>query len=140
MEQVISSLWVFGNSLLYGFIIWSAYQCILSIRIMIPRHRLFYWAEDMIFWPMAAVFTFQMYFKTNYGQIRGYGVIGLLLGMIVSYFTVGSVLRSISQEIRRFYLKIKKRILLKRKAKKKAKEEKRESKRKEKEAGEERKK
>lgn len=100
MEALLNSLLFFGTSALYGFWIQSIYQCILGLRIVIPGHKLVCWAVDLVFWPAAALMTFQMIFEINSGQIRGYGIFGLLLGMTVSHFTVGSLLNSLSRKIR----------------------------------------
>lgn len=147
MEILINSLLLFWTSVLYGFWIQSAYQCILGLRIIIPRMKLLYWIEDLLFWGIAALFTYQMFFKMNYGQIRGYAVAGLLIGMLISLFTVGALLKSLSGKIRQIYLKIKRKInrrRQKRREKKKAerevKREKRERKKAEREAKREKKK
>lgn len=100
MEALLNSLLFFGTSALYGFWIQSIYQCILGLRIVIPGHKPVCWAVDLVFWPAAALMTFQMIFEINSGQIRGYGIFGLLLGMTVSHFTVGSLLNSLSRKIR----------------------------------------
>lgn len=133
IEQLVDSLLLFWTAVLYGFWIQSAYQCILGIRIVIPHIKLLYWFEDLIFWNVAALFTYQMFFKMNFGQIRGYAITGLLIGMLISYFTVGALLKSISGKIRQTYLRVKRRISRKRqkrrekiKAERAAKREKRE--------------
>lgn len=135
IEQLVDSLLLFWTAVLYGFWIQSAYQCILGIRIVIPHIKLLYWLEDLIFWNVAALFTYQMFFKMNFGQIRGYAITGLLIGMLISYFTVGALLKSISGKIRQTYLRVKRRISRKRqkrrekiKAERAAKREKREKK------------
>lgn len=126
MEQLVHSLWVFGMSVLYGFWIQSAYQSLLAIRVIIPRHKFFYWIEDLVFWQAAALITFQMFFETNFGEIRGYGIAGLLIGMIVSFFTVGALLKSVSHKIRQVYLKIKRKINKRRQKKREIKRAKKE--------------
>lgn len=133
MEQLVNSLLVFWTSILYGFWIEGAYQCLLGIRTILPRHRFFYWIEDLVFWPAAGLLTFQMYFKMCFGNIRGYGIIGLLSGMLISYFTLGLLLKSISGKIRQIYLNAKRKINIRRRKRREARREKREKKRTERE-------
>ena len=118
IDKLTDSLLLFWTAGLYGFWIQSIYQCILGIRIMIPHVKLLYWLEDLIYWNMSAIFTYQMFFRMNFGQIRGYAIAGLLIGMLISYFTVGALLKSVSGKIRKKYLRLKSRISRKREAKK----------------------
>lgn len=122
MERLIDSLLFFWTSVLYGFWIQSAYQCVLGMRIIIPRIRLLYWLEDLIFWNIAALFTYQMFYKMNFGQIRAYAIMGLLIGMLISFFTVGALLKAVSGKIRHTYLKVKRKINRRRQKKKEKRE------------------
>ena len=48
--------------------------------------------EDLIFWLLASLFIFTMIFHENNGIIRGFSIIGMLLGIILYHFSISDVL------------------------------------------------
>ena len=64
-----------------GLVLMVCYDAIRIFRRVI--------VEDVIFWTVAALFIFQIFFKYNYGRPRYYGVIAVLGTMALFEWLVG---------------------------------------------------
>ncbi len=79
---------VFLHSLLCGFGIWFLYDGLLMLRKTVKHGALLLGIEDMLFWLIAAVMIFSMLYSYNYGSLRGYVFLGIIIGIIVHVFCV----------------------------------------------------
>ncbi len=79
-------------SILWGGVLLLAYDMLRILRRLV-KHGVFLIAvEDMIFWLAASLFIFTMIYRINNGIIRGFSIIGMLLGIILYHFSVSDVL------------------------------------------------
>ena len=53
---------------------------------------------DFLFWETAAVILFYVIYRINGGEIRGYAVISLFLGMILFWWAIGKKLLEIMRK------------------------------------------
>lgn len=79
-------------SVLWGGILLMAYDVFRILRRLIKHGAFLIAIEDMIFWITASLFIFIMIYHENNGIIRGFSIIGMLLGIILYHFSVSDVL------------------------------------------------
>ena len=61
-----------------GLVLMVCYDAIRIFRRVFRASIIRVIVEDVIFWTVAALFIFQIFFKYNYGRPRYYGVIAVL--------------------------------------------------------------
>lgn len=95
-------------TLCLGMALMLGYDILRFVRWIIPHHKLLIGAEDILYWSLAAVPAYAVFFIYNNGEIRWYGALAVFLGGILYE-------QGISRVVRRFghkYLeKPKKKIL-----------------------------
>jgi spore cortex biosynthesis protein YabQ len=79
-------------SILWGCILLLAYDVLRIFRRLIKHGMILVAVEDLIFWLLASLFIFTMIFHQNNGIIRGFSIIGMLLGIILYHFSISDVL------------------------------------------------
>ncbi|HEX3021730.1 MAG TPA: spore cortex biosynthesis protein YabQ [Lachnospiraceae bacterium] len=84
MSEVINlEVQFFLTSILYGIFILIVYDILRIFRRIIPHKAFFVALEDILFWLATSIVIFQMIYRKNNGTIRGFAIVGMLLGMIV---------------------------------------------------------
>ncbi|MDD6182490.1 MAG: spore cortex biosynthesis protein YabQ [Lachnospiraceae bacterium] len=91
MAVIQHSFYYFLMTAAYGFTIWSAYCCLCALRDLLKIPRYFHWIGDPLFWSIASLMTFQMMYRVNEGAVRGYSILGLVLGMSISALLVSRI-------------------------------------------------
>ena len=79
-----------------GFLLALAYDLIRFFRRAVPHNNIFIALEDMVFWPIAAVITFLAILWLDFGQIRGFMLMGEAMGAVVYYVLISAVFLKIS--------------------------------------------
>jgi spore cortex biosynthesis protein YabQ len=110
-QEITVEIHFFLVSLLWGGIILLTYDALRIIRRLIKHGTFFLAFEDLIFWITASVFIFSMMYGQNNGVIRGFSVMGMMIGMIIyhfmfSNFIVNIVVKAIKILLRPFSLVI----------------------------------
>ena len=77
------------TSLYCGIIFAIVYDAIRIIRNLIKPHFIRVVIEDFIYWICVAYIFFSMLIKKNYGNLRWYPILGMLLAMAVYEIIVG---------------------------------------------------
>ncbi|MDO5426195.1 MAG: spore cortex biosynthesis protein YabQ [Eubacteriales bacterium] len=72
-------------SVLTGSVIGLGYGLIRAVRLEFPPGRFRMGAEDFLYWTAAGIAFFLVTFWKNSGMLRGFSLIGLLIGMILYY-------------------------------------------------------
>jgi spore cortex biosynthesis protein YabQ len=75
-------------SILWGGLLLLAYDVLRIFRRLIKHGIILVAIEDLIFWLLASLFIFTMIFQKNNGIIRGFSIIGMLLGIILYHFSI----------------------------------------------------
>jgi spore cortex biosynthesis protein YabQ len=79
-------------SILWGGILLLAYDVLRILRRLV-KHGVFLVAvQDLIFWLVASLFIFTMIYRENNGIIRGFSIIGMMLGIILYHFSISDIL------------------------------------------------
>lgn len=87
MSQGITiELHFFLISVLWGALVLLAYDLIRILRRIIRHSAIFVTIQDLIFWIVASVFIFAMIYVKNSGTIRGFSVMGMVIGMVMYHY------------------------------------------------------
>ena len=95
-------------TLCLGMIMMLGYDFWRFLRWIIPHCRAVVWTEDILYWTVAAVPAYAVFFIYNNGEIRWYGALADFLGGILYEKGISSVLRRLG---RRYLEKPKRRLL-----------------------------
>ena len=83
--------YIFLATVYVGLLLGLLYDIYRAFRMITKPGRLLLAVFDLLFWILAALFSFAMLFKINGGEIRLYAFIGLALGWGIYSLTVGSI-------------------------------------------------
>lgn len=84
MTEIINlEVQFFLTSILYGILLLVVYDCIRIFRRIVPHKAFFVALQDILFWLVASIVIFIMIYERNNGTIRGFAILGMLLGMII---------------------------------------------------------
>jgi spore cortex biosynthesis protein YabQ len=87
-------------SILWGGLLLLAYDVLRIFRRLIKHGAFLVAIEDLIFWLLASLFIFTMIFHNNNGIIRGFSIIGMLLGIILYHLSISDwLVKSITKLI-----------------------------------------
>lgn len=84
MEGIRKEILGFLTAILSGGIIRLWYQCLVCFRCFVKHKLIAIGIEDILFWVVAAVFTFVQIYYTSNGIVRWYFVLGIVLGALIS--------------------------------------------------------
>lgn len=90
-ELINAQINMFGLSLILGALMGASYDVIRSIRRIVPHNLFFLSMEDFIYWFTWTIKVTDSIFRYNYGELRIYIFIGLILGFCVYKGTIGWV-------------------------------------------------
>lgn len=97
---------IFLWSTLLGTVLGVCYDIFRILRIAVPSGKVLIFIEDLLFFLLAAIVSFFFYQAVNQGIIRGYFLIGELLGFVLYYGTVGKIVYRCAEWIIRWIKKI----------------------------------
>ncbi|MCL2416170.1 MAG: spore cortex biosynthesis protein YabQ [Defluviitaleaceae bacterium] len=74
-----------------GFVAGIAYDCLRIFRKLVRHGNIVSQIQDILFWITVSLLIFAVLLNLNSGEVRGFAVIGCLLGMILYFFTLSSL-------------------------------------------------
>jgi len=86
-------------AVLSGIVIGIFYDIFRIIRKIIPHPNWLVQLEDLIYWIIVSAFMFLVLFTNNYGEIRGFALLGAFLGNILYFFTLSIIVMKFSDWI-----------------------------------------
>lgn len=86
-------------SILSGAILLIVYDIIRIFRRIVKHSKALVAIEDILFWVASSIFIFNMMYKQNNGDIRGFSIMGMLIGMIVYNHILSKVVVNASTTI-----------------------------------------
>lgn len=95
-------------TLCLGMFAMAGYDVLRFVRWLIPHRRSVIAVEDILYWLLAVVPVYTVFFIYNNGEIRWYGVLAVFLGGIVYEKGISCVIRKMGKK----YLEKPKRKLL----------------------------
>jgi len=87
-KSITVELQFFAISILWGAIVLLAYDQLRILRRIIRHNNFWITVQDLFFWIIASVFIFAMIYAKNSGTIRGFSVMGMVLGMVVYHYAL----------------------------------------------------
>lgn len=81
---------IFFLSAVHGMLLCVVYDLFRALRRVIPHAAGMVSLEDFLYWIMACLLTFGFAFVRTDGVIRGYVIVGMLLGAVLYYAVFGS--------------------------------------------------
>ncbi|MEG0805674.1 MAG: spore cortex biosynthesis protein YabQ [Lachnospiraceae bacterium] len=85
--SILHELNFFLSSIFLGGLLLFYYDVIKLVRRIVPHGKFLMGIEDVIFWMLAAVSIFSMVFQKNQGLIRGFSIMGIVVGMLVYHLS-----------------------------------------------------
>lgn len=87
----------FLMSVAWGAILLVMYDCLRILRKVVKHGAVLMSIEDIIYWTISSVLIFRMMYQLNDGIIRGFSLLGILLGMVLYKYTISDyVVKGIS--------------------------------------------
>lgn len=87
-KAITIELQFFLISVLWGVILLFAYDLLRIIRRVLKHNSFFLAIEDLIFWVVSSVFIFAMMYRENNGIIRGFSIMGMMIGMVLYHYGI----------------------------------------------------
>ena len=97
---------IFLWSTLLGALLGICYDVFRILRIAVPSGKVLVLIEDLLFFTLAAIVSFFFYQAVNQGIIRGYFLVGELLGFALYYGTIGKAVYRCAEWIIKWMKKI----------------------------------
>ena len=98
--------YLFFIAVLIGFFIGFVYDILRIFRKVIPHANFFIHLEDFIYWLVVAFIMFYVMLGKNYGEIRGFSVVGNLIGMSIYFVTLSILVIKVSMTVIDFIKKV----------------------------------
>lgn len=86
---------LFLASVIWGIILVVLYDGIRILRRVIKHNWFVSGMEDVLFWSIGAILFFRMMYQINDGAIRGFVIMGMLVGMVLYHYSISDYLVSI---------------------------------------------
>lgn len=96
-EAVFGQLFFFGRSILFGGILLWIYDFIRVARRIIPHGSFLVSLEDVTYWLLTGVLSFQTLYYYNWGELRGFFFLAVILGMGCYYFFISPKLMRLAE-------------------------------------------
>ena len=75
---------VFLYAVLSGIVLYSSYQVLYWLRKLIPHAAWIISIEDLLFWIGVSIYLFRQMYRTTYGEIRWFFLVGVIGGSILA--------------------------------------------------------
>lgn len=92
MDNINLEVKLFLASIVWGIILVVLYDGLRIIRRVIKHNRFIAAIGDIIYWSVSAILIFRMMYRINDGGIRGFAIMGMLLGMVLYHYSVSDFL------------------------------------------------
>jgi len=97
---------VFLYSLILGAVLGMFYDVFRIIRIALKSSTASVFIQDLLYFSSSAVICFVFMMKYNFGELRGYILLGALIGFAVYYRTIGKIVYKCASIIIKFITKV----------------------------------
>lgn len=87
-EQIREQLTLFGMAISTGLAMAFVYDFIRIFRIVRKSKNIWVWIQDVIYWLVFGYVVYGLLLKYNYGGIRGYAFLGIVVGMALYSLTI----------------------------------------------------
>lgn len=87
---------LFLTAVLIGGFAGFAYDIFRVLRIIVKHGNILTHIEDIIYWLLVSGVTLYFSLNKNYGEIRAFSILGVLLGMLLYFLTLSRLVMKIS--------------------------------------------
>ncbi|ROR25670.1 spore cortex biosynthesis protein YabQ [Mobilisporobacter senegalensis] len=98
-DSIVLEVQFFLVSILSGAILLVVYDIIRIFRRIIRHSKFLVAIEDILFWVVSSVFIFIMMYRQNNGNIRGFSILGMVIGMLIYNQLLSSIVVNVSATI-----------------------------------------
>lgn len=95
----ISQFKSFTYCLIVGIIISVIFDCFRSLRKTIKTSNVITYLEDLLFWCISGLVVIFTLNSINYGEIRIYMILGIIIGCMLYFFTISKIFLKINVKI-----------------------------------------
>lgn len=88
MLGIGQEMFIFLYAGLSGIVILFSYQILRLFRRLISHHILVVNLEDFCYWISVSVYLFRQMYKTTYGSVRWFFILGVVCGIILANFVI----------------------------------------------------
>lgn len=88
MDAINLEVKLFLASVLWGIGLVILYDCIRIFRRVVKHNKLWAGFEDLLYWAVSAVLIFRMMYRINDGSIRGFAIVGVVIGMTLYHYSI----------------------------------------------------
>jgi spore cortex biosynthesis protein YabQ len=106
LVPISDQAYIFLCTVLGGLLVGFIYDLFRISRRVIKTHNIIVYFEDIAFWILVSLTSFAIIFVSNSGKIRGYSLIGIVLGVIIYYFLFSYFIMKITINIINFIKKV----------------------------------
>ena len=100
MENSLTlELHIFLTSIYGGIIGGLVYDIYRSIRYNYKRSKFVTYIQDFLFWLVMTYIFFSILIKINWGEIRGYIILGFLIGLVIYMVTFSKFIYPITTKL-----------------------------------------
>lgn len=103
-ETIGQEAFLFGISITVGAGLFLLYDALRIFRRIAPHGNLWISIEDFIYWLICTGVVFVMLYRENDGMVRGFALIGLVVGMVLYYLLLSRYVVSVNVRILRTVL------------------------------------
>lgn len=97
---------IFCNSLLLGAVFGVLYDGFRIFRLCLPSGRVFLTIQDILYFCICGVWSFLFLMQETLGEIRGFCLLGIILGAVLYHVTLGVLVMKCASPIIRFFKRI----------------------------------
>ncbi|MEG0813855.1 MAG: spore cortex biosynthesis protein YabQ [Clostridium sp.] len=89
--------------LVTGMILMTVYDCLRFFRMVVHHKNLWTGIEDVIYWIFCSIVTFMLLLNQNDGALRGYVIVGVLLGMVLYDVSISLNLLKLLKKCKKYF-------------------------------------
>ena len=113
MVTINQQAFLFLTCVKTGIMMAMLYDLIRVLRKIVNHPNWVVQVEDFLYWVMCGYFAFTMIYWRNFGQIRGFVFLGILIGGVLYFATVSKVFVKVMTKVVRNFVLIPIRCIIK---------------------------
>jgi len=106
VQNIYDQTFIFIFAVTIGFFIGALYDIFRILRKVFKHPDFLTQIEDFVFWIVVTGVMFYLMLNRNYGEIRGFTILGTMLGALLYFATISTIVLNMSVKIINFLLKI----------------------------------
>ncbi len=88
MDVINLEVRLFLASVAWGLVLVVMYDCLRIFRRLVKHNKIGAGLEDVLYWVISAILIFRMMYRVNDGAIRGFSIVGVVIGMVLYHYSI----------------------------------------------------